>query len=39
MEKPHWYSHWYVWAGAAVVLGASVGTYEYMSREPTMVRF
>jgi len=38
-EQPHWYSHWYVWAGAAVVLGASVGTYEYMSREPTQVRF
>ncbi len=38
-EPPHWYSHWYVWAGAALVLGASVGTYEYMSREPTQVRF
>jgi hypothetical protein len=38
-EKPHWYSHWYVWAGAALVVGASVGTYEYMSREPTAVRF
>jgi hypothetical protein len=38
-EQPHWYSHWYVWAGAAVVLGASVGTYEYMAREPTQVRF
>lgn len=38
-EPPHWYSHWYVWAGAAVVLGASIGTYEYMSREPTQVRF
>lgn len=38
-EPPHWYSHWYVWAGAALVVGASVGTYEYMSREPTQVRF
>lgn len=38
-EQPHWYSHWYVWAGAAVVVGASIGSYEYMSREPTAVRF
>ena len=38
-EPQHWYSHWYVWAGAALVIGASAGTYEYMSREPTAVRF
>jgi hypothetical protein len=38
-EQPHWYSHWYVWAGAALVVGAAAGGYEYMTREPTQVRF
>ncbi len=32
-----WYQHWYVWVGAAAVIGASIGGYEYMTREPTMV--
>lgn len=34
-----WYNHWYVWVGAAVVLGAAFGTYEYATRAPTAVRF
>ena len=37
--SPAWYNHWYVWVGAAVVLGAAFGTYEYATRAPTAVRF
>jgi len=37
-EESHWYSHWYVWAGAAVLVGGAVGTYEYMSATPTSIR-
>lgn len=36
--ESHWYSHWYVWAGAAVLVGGAVGTYEYMSASPTQIR-
>ena len=31
-SKPHWYSHWYVWAARRSCSAASVGTYEYMTR-------
>lgn len=37
-QESHWYSHWYVWAGAAVLVGGAVGTYEYMSASPTSIR-
>lgn len=38
-ERPHtshWYQRWYVWAGAALVLGGGVATYQYVGRQPTM---
>lgn len=34
-----WYGRWYVWAAVAAVGVGSYATYEYMSREPTAVRF
>lgn len=38
-ERPQrWYERWYVWVGVGAVLGGSVLTYQYMSREPTSVR-
>jgi hypothetical protein len=37
-EPMHWYNHWYVWAGAAALLGGGIAGYELMSREPTAVR-
>ena len=37
-QQPKWYSHWYVWAGAALLVGGAVGTYEYMSASPTSIR-
>ena len=37
-QPPKWYSHWYVWAGAALLVGGAVGTYEYMSASPTSIR-
>lgn len=37
-HAPKWYSHWYVWAGAALLVGGSIGTYEYMTAAPTSVR-
>lgn len=37
-DAPKWYSHWYVWAGAALLVGGSIGTYEYMTASPTSVR-
>jgi len=37
-DQPKWYSHWYVWAGAALLVGGAVGTYEYMSASPTSIR-
>jgi hypothetical protein len=40
MPQPmRWYEHWYVWVGVAAIVGASFGGYEYMTREPTSVRF
>ena len=37
-EPMHWYQHWYVWAGAAAILGGGFASFEYMTREPTSVR-
>jgi len=40
-ERPHaarWYERWYVWAGAAVLLGGGIVTYEYLGRDPTSIR-
>jgi hypothetical protein len=37
-EKTRWYEHWYVWAGVAALAGGSYLTYQYSTREPTMVR-
>ena len=38
-RKPHWYERWYVWVGVGAVIGGGVLGYQYMSREPTAVRF
>lgn len=34
-----WYERWYVWVGIGAVVGGGVLGYQYMSREPTAVRF
>jgi len=37
-QPKHWYQHWYVWAGAAVVLGAGgLATYQSF-QSPTSIR-
>ena len=33
-----WYEHWYVWAGAALLVGGGIAGHEYLSREPTSIR-
>ncbi|MEO8550642.1 MAG: hypothetical protein ABI678_11735, partial [Kofleriaceae bacterium] len=38
VDHPHWYHRWYVWAGAAVLLGGVVITYEAATRDPTSLR-
>lgn len=35
--KMHWYQHWYVWAGAAALLGGGIATYELANRSPTRI--
>jgi hypothetical protein len=37
-DHPRWYNRWYVWAGAAVLLGGVVITYEVANRDPTSLR-
>lgn len=37
-HQSHWYSKWYWYAGAAVVLGGIYLTYHYASREPTTLK-
>jgi hypothetical protein len=40
-DRPHtakWYEHWYVWAGAAVLLGGGIATYEYLGRDPSSIK-
>jgi hypothetical protein len=37
-EHKSWYEHWYVWAGVAAVAVGGYAGYEYMNREPTMLR-
>jgi len=34
-----WYGRWYVWAAVGVLAVGSYATYDYLSREPTSVRF
>lgn len=34
-----WYGRWYVWAAVGAVAIGGYATYDYMSREPTAVRF
>lgn len=34
-----WYGRWYVWAAIGAVAVGSYATYDYMTREPTAVRF
>lgn len=34
----HWYQKWYWYAGAAVLLGGIVLTYEYSSRDPSALK-
>jgi hypothetical protein len=38
-RKQRWYERWYVWVGVGAVVGGGVLGYQYMSREPTAVRF
>lgn len=38
VDHPRWYNRWYVWAGAAVLLGGVVITYEVATRDPTSLR-
>ena len=38
-RKQRWYERWYVWVGVGAVIGGGVLGYQYMSREPTAVRF
>jgi hypothetical protein len=33
-----WYEHWYIWAGVAAAAVGGYAGYEYMNREPTMLR-
>lgn len=35
---PRWYERWYVWAGAALLVGGGAATYWYVGREPTTIR-
>lgn len=37
-RSQRWYERWYVWVGIGAVLGGGILTYQYMSREPEMVR-
>lgn len=40
-DRPHaarWYEHWYVWAGAAALLGGGIATYELVGRDPTSIK-
>ena len=37
-DHPRWYNRWYVWAGAAVLLGGIVISYELSNRDPTSLR-
>lgn len=34
-----WYARWYVWAAVGAFAVGSYATYDYMTREPTAVRF
>ena len=36
-EQMHWYQHWYVWAGAAAVIGGTVTAFELANRAPTRI--
>lgn len=38
-RKTPWYGRWYVWAAIGAVAVGGYATYDYMSREPTAVRF
>jgi len=38
-RRQRWYERWYVWVGVGAVIGGGVLGYQYMSREPTAVRF
>jgi hypothetical protein len=37
-HQSHWYTKWYWYAGAAVILGGIILTYDYASREPTHLK-
>jgi len=41
-ESKRWYEHWYVWAGAAALVGGAFGGYEaysYATRPATSLKF
>lgn len=37
-DDDRWYNHWYVWAGAAVIVGGLAITYSYETRDPTSIK-
>jgi hypothetical protein len=37
-DDGRWYNHWYIWAGAAVVVGGLAITYAYETRDPTHIK-
>jgi hypothetical protein len=37
-DDQRWYNHWYIWAGAAVVVGGLAITYGYETRDPTRIK-
>jgi len=37
-DDERWYNHWYVWAGAAVLVGGLAVTYGYETRDPTSIK-
>jgi len=37
-DDEHWYNHWYIWAGAAVIVGGLAVTYGYETRDPTTIK-
>lgn len=37
-DDARWYNHWYVWAGAAVLVAGLAVTYSYETRDPTAIK-
>lgn len=37
-RSQRWYERWYVWVGVGALVGGGILTYQYLNREPEMVR-